>query len=93
MPAILGIKDFAADHRAEKSRRFCTWAVAAKQKAAQTVWVAWKAKADQVAAAGGAAGIAAAAAAAAAASSAAACAAMWSAYARASASASAAIAA
>ncbi len=67
MPAILGIKDFAADHRAEKSRRFCTWAVAAKQKAAQTVWVAWKAKADQVAAAGGAAGIAAAAAAAAAA--------------------------
>jgi len=67
VPAILGIKDFAADHRAEKSRRFCTWAVAAKQKAAQTVWVAWKAKADQVAAAGGAAGIAAAAAAAAAA--------------------------
>ena len=63
MPAILGIKDFAADHRAEKSRRFCTWAVAAKQKAAQTVWVAWRAKADQVAAAGGAAGIAAAAAA------------------------------
>ena len=65
VPAILGIKDFAADHRAEKTRRFCTWAVAAKQKAAQNVWVTWRAKADPVAAAGGAAGIAAAAAAAA----------------------------
>ena len=52
VPAILGIKDFAADHRADKNRRFCTWAVAAKQKSANAVWAAWRAKADEFAASG-----------------------------------------
>ena len=55
VPAILGVKDYAADHRAAagpggeaRARRFCTWAVAAKQKAAQSVWLTWRTKAESM---------------------------------------------
>jgi len=51
---LLGVKDLAPDHRSEggRARRFATWAVLAKQKAATAVWQAWKAQSDELAADG-----------------------------------------